>query len=252
MTVAEANALLYLPGHPRRELERALRIPAFSPGWRSSFQALLDAESSGRPLTGNAGLSPTPAAAPGFRTLRVAQVTRESASVTSFVLESAEAPPLPVALPGQFVVVRMRPTPDGPPMLRSYSLSGPPGAARYRISVKLEPHGAGSGYLHGRVRAGDLLDVSGPRGTLHARAGARARSSCSAPASERRRCSRCCMRSRAPDPCPRCGGCTGRATAPSTRSRASRASCSIGCRGVGASSCTAGRPRRTAGAKTST
>src|SRR5580700_1402167 len=47
MTVAEANALLYLPGHPRQKLERALRIPAFSPGWRSSFQALLEAGSSG-------------------------------------------------------------------------------------------------------------------------------------------------------------------------------------------------------------
>ena len=53
MTVAEANALLYLPGHPRRALERAMRIEAFSPGWRSSFQTLLDAGSGGRPVTGN-------------------------------------------------------------------------------------------------------------------------------------------------------------------------------------------------------
>jgi MOSC domain-containing protein YiiM len=33
MTVAEIDALRYLPGHPRRELARALRIPALSPGW---------------------------------------------------------------------------------------------------------------------------------------------------------------------------------------------------------------------------
>ena len=167
MTVAEANALLYLPGHPRRELERALRIPAFSPGWRSSFQALLDAGASGRPVTGNPALaSAGPAATPGFRAALVAQITRESDSVTSFVLESTDAAPLPAALPGQFVVLRMRPTPEGPPMLRSYSLSGPPGRTEYRISVKLEPHGAGSGYLHSRVRVGDLLDVSNPRGSF--------------------------------------------------------------------------------------
>jgi len=30
MTVAEINALLYMPGHPRSELEKALRIPALS------------------------------------------------------------------------------------------------------------------------------------------------------------------------------------------------------------------------------
>src|SRR5690349_8615781 len=35
MTVAEIDALLYLPGHPRRQLERALRIPALSPGWQA-------------------------------------------------------------------------------------------------------------------------------------------------------------------------------------------------------------------------
>ena len=44
MTVAEANALLYTPGHSRSQLERAVRIPALSAGWRSAFQALLDRE----------------------------------------------------------------------------------------------------------------------------------------------------------------------------------------------------------------
>ena len=42
MTVAEVDALLYLPGHPRQQLLRALRIPALSPGWQASFQALLE------------------------------------------------------------------------------------------------------------------------------------------------------------------------------------------------------------------
>ena len=41
MSVAEIDALLYMPGHPRDRLERALRIPALSAGWRASFEALL-------------------------------------------------------------------------------------------------------------------------------------------------------------------------------------------------------------------
>ena len=44
MTVSEINALLYMPGHPRGRLERALRIPALSAGWRTSFEALLEQE----------------------------------------------------------------------------------------------------------------------------------------------------------------------------------------------------------------
>ena len=62
MTVAEVDALLYLPGHPRQQLLRALRIPALSPGWQASFRALLE----GEPGSGNAGLDRgQPAARPG-------------------------------------------------------------------------------------------------------------------------------------------------------------------------------------------
>src|SRR6266705_6663836 len=44
MTVAETNALLYSPNHPRNRLERALRIGALSPGWRWSFEALVQSQ----------------------------------------------------------------------------------------------------------------------------------------------------------------------------------------------------------------
>src|SRR5215467_11023442 len=58
MTVFEINALLYMPEHPRSQLERALRIPALSAGWRASFQALIEQKQSGAETTGNAGLAP--------------------------------------------------------------------------------------------------------------------------------------------------------------------------------------------------
>src|SRR5215468_3694326 len=57
MSVAEINGLLYLPGHARSKLERALRIPALSGGWRTSLEALLDRERNPE-ATGNAGLTP--------------------------------------------------------------------------------------------------------------------------------------------------------------------------------------------------
>src|SRR5689334_20704961 len=41
LTVAEVDALLYLPGKSRERLERALRIPALSEGWKGSFRELL-------------------------------------------------------------------------------------------------------------------------------------------------------------------------------------------------------------------
>src|SRR5439155_19921074 len=56
MTVTEVNALLYSSHPPRDRLERALRIPALSPGWRWSFDALVRSQDAHPGATGNAGL----------------------------------------------------------------------------------------------------------------------------------------------------------------------------------------------------
>ena len=169
MTIAEVNALLYSAQHPREKLERALRIPALSPGWRWSFEALLRSEEAHPGAAGNAGLVPAVAArtaAAGFRQLRVARIDREGVDVRSLVLEPTDGKPLTTPLPGQFVVVRFRPRSDGPPLIRSYSLSGPLSEAQYRISVKVEPNGAAGTYLERNVRPGDVLEVSEPRGAF--------------------------------------------------------------------------------------
>src|SRR5262249_31598253 len=56
-----------------------------------------------------------------------------------------------------------------PPLVRSYSLSDLAGARGFRISVKRE--GAGSRFLHDRVKAGDVVDVAAPRGVFVLRPG---------------------------------------------------------------------------------
>ena len=164
MTVAEIDALLYLPGHPRQQLLRALRIPALSPGWQASFQALVDAGADG----GNAGLAATspPPAWSGFRRLTVAGIERESESVISIRFEDPEGAPLPAARPGQYLTVRVQPDGAQRSLLRNYSLSGPPAAGSYRITVKRERDGAASGYLHTRLGIGEQLDIAAPRGTF--------------------------------------------------------------------------------------
>src|SRR5690348_9521633 len=171
MTVAEINALLYSPNHPRDQLERALRIEALSPGWRWSFEALLKSQASG-----NAGLAPAAAAhpaAPGFRPLAVTAIEQESADVLSLTMQSTDGQPLPTALPGQYVVLRLQTTAAGAPLFRSYSLSGPLSTERYRISVKIEPNGAAGTWLRDHVRVGDTLDVSSPRGSFILQSGER-------------------------------------------------------------------------------
>jgi ferredoxin-NADP reductase/MOSC domain-containing protein YiiM/ferredoxin len=164
MTVADVDGLLYLPGHTRQSLLRALRVPALSPSWQDSFRALLNEE----PGSGNAGLaaeSPPPAW-PGFRALTVTGITHESAAAISICLEDPTGAPLPAARPGQYLTLRVQPAKQRRALLRNYSLSGPPGADYYRVTVKRERPGAVSGYLNTRLKVGDRIEVAAPRGTF--------------------------------------------------------------------------------------
>jgi len=167
MTVAEIDALLYSAEHPLDALRRAVRIPALSWDWQGSMQALLSAAEAGG-TTGNAGIglgASAPLAWRGFRPVVVVASREESADVRSFEFAAEDSSPLPPALPGQHIMVRMRPSPDAPAVTRNYSLCGPPGAATYRIGVKND-HGLASCFLHQSVRTGSRLEVSAPRGSF--------------------------------------------------------------------------------------
>ena len=167
MSVASINALLYLDRRPDPQLlQRALQIPALSPGWQVSFHALLEQQRDDAPGGGNAGLVAlgAPPAWPGFRPMRVVAKRSETATVLSMELEVDDGAPLPHALPGQFVTLKLEPGDGAAPLVRSYSLSGPPDRPRYRIAVKVEPHGVAGGYLRTAVEVGDRIKVAAPRG----------------------------------------------------------------------------------------
>jgi ferredoxin-NADP reductase/MOSC domain-containing protein YiiM/ferredoxin len=170
LTVAGADALLYLPGRDTTRLRDALDIPALSPGWQGSFRELLAAAEDGGEAGGQAagvsGAATAVSAAPawpGFRPLQVTRLDRESDDVTSVYLAAGDGTPLPPARAGQYLTLRLAGA-GQPAPVRSYSLSSAPGTAAYRISVKREPHGAASTYLNTRLRPDALVEVAAPRG----------------------------------------------------------------------------------------
>jgi ferredoxin-NADP reductase len=157
--VAEIDGLLHLPNRSRRDLQRALRIPALSDGSKGSFRELLERAEQKE--------SPAPVAWEGFRPLQVASIKRESGTIVSFRLTPTDGNTIAPPDAGQYVTLRLRPHgPDKPPVVRSYSLSSIAGEDGYWISVKLEPHGVGSEFLHTRVREGDAIDAAAPRGSF--------------------------------------------------------------------------------------
>lgn len=173
VTVAEIDALLYLPGHPRDALERALRVPALSPGWKTSLASLAAQSEDSASATGNTGLTaaaggPRPAWK-GFRPMEVAAVHDESRTVRSISFVDPDGAPLPAWLPGQSITLRLNVNAgaDGAsPLIRNYSLSNLPGESQLRISVKREDQGLASRFIHAQLHPGDRVDVAAPRGTF--------------------------------------------------------------------------------------
>jgi ferredoxin-NADP reductase/MOSC domain-containing protein YiiM len=162
LSVADVDALLYLPDRDIEQLRKVVDIPALSPGWVQSFHDLLAQHEAGSIATAPAvGVEP---GWTGFRRLRVSAVHPESPYVTSIRFAADDHAALPRPRPGQYLTVRI---PGDPAPIRSYSLSGDPTASDYRISVKREEHGQVSRWLHDHVKPGLLLDVAAPRGDFY-------------------------------------------------------------------------------------
>lgn len=159
LTVADVDGLLYLPNRSTAKLKRAVKVPALSEGWRESFRSLL--EQNNKPAV------PGPAWT-GFRPLAVNALTPESTNVLSVHLTAPEgSAPLTAPLPGQYLTIKLPVNgPDQPSVIRSYSLSASEITDGYRISVKHEPQGVGSGYIHERLAVGDSIQVAAPRGAF--------------------------------------------------------------------------------------
>ncbi|MEE4545123.1 MOSC and FAD-binding oxidoreductase domain-containing protein [Streptomyces sp. V4-01] len=159
LSVADTDALLYLPDPDPDRLRTALAVPALSPGWRQSFREMTER----KPPEAAAEAGAADTGWPGFKALRVTRMVPETPGVCSVHLAPADGTALPVARAGQYLSVRITDGP-APPPVRSYSLSSAPGADGYRISVKREPHGRVSGYVHTALKPGAVIDIAGPRG----------------------------------------------------------------------------------------
>ncbi|MFZ0708648.1 MAG: NO-inducible flavohemoprotein [Terrimicrobiaceae bacterium] len=99
----------------------------------------------------------------GFKAFRVVGATKESEIITSFYLLPADGGGLPKFKPGQYITVRV-PDERGQTTMRNYSLSDAPGEDHFRISVKREPKGFVSAYLHEKAEKGTEIEVGPPCG----------------------------------------------------------------------------------------
>jgi len=98
--------------------------------------------------------------------LRVARIYQETPDVKTFRLVACHGGGIPFSyLPGQFLTITMPVEEGKKPIRRSYTISSSPTQGYYcEVTVKREDQGAGSRYLHDKVKKGDTLEVQAPSG----------------------------------------------------------------------------------------
>lgn len=99
----------------------------------------------------------------GWRNFVVDEVIRESNVIQSFILRPVDCGAVIRHKPGQYLTFWLE-IPGHPPVKRNYSISNAPNGTHYRISVKREPQGLASAWLHDGVQAGAVLKVAPPAG----------------------------------------------------------------------------------------
>lgn len=99
----------------------------------------------------------------GWRDFRIDEVRRESEIINSFVLRPVDGKPVLKHRPGQYLTFWLE-IPGHAPIKRNYSISDAPNGQTYRISVKREPGGLASGWLHDEAAVGTVLKVAAPAG----------------------------------------------------------------------------------------
>ncbi|OJW71345.1 MAG: nitric oxide dioxygenase [Sphingomonadales bacterium 63-6] len=99
----------------------------------------------------------------GWREFEVVEVVPESAVITSFTLRPADGGPVMQHRPGRYLTFWFD-IPGHAPVKRNYSISSAPNGESYRISVKREPQGLASGWLHDTAGVGTRLRVAAPAG----------------------------------------------------------------------------------------
>ncbi|UYM14643.1 MOSC domain-containing protein [Endozoicomonas euniceicola] len=101
----------------------------------------------------------------GWRKLTVESVREETKHIKSFFLKASEEHPLAPYRAGQFLTVRLPVNKEERPITRVWSLSDyQEKPDRYRLSIKKEPFGVGSGYMHECIKPGSELEIQAPQG----------------------------------------------------------------------------------------
>ncbi len=98
------------------------------------------------------------------RRLAITRKVVEAEGVASFYLAPVDDQPLAPFEAGQHLPIELNVPGKAAKVRRTYSLSGAPTGETYRLTVKREPEGVASRFLHDGVDVGDVIETRRPSG----------------------------------------------------------------------------------------
>lgn len=138
--------------------------PEIMDAWAKGYQFLADVliNREAQLYTANAD---APGGWTGWRAFTIRNRVAESETVMSFDLEPTDGKPVLPHKPGQYLSFNIT-VPEQGSQRRNYSISSAPSQKGYRISVRRQPEGLVSNWLHDSAVVGTELLVSAPAGSF--------------------------------------------------------------------------------------
>ncbi len=108
-----------------------------------------------------------------WQPLKVVNIEQESSLIKSFYFKHAQGKALLPFEAGQYLTIKVSSTElsatlePAEKIIRTYTVSSAPHEDYYRISVKKEPKGQMSNYLHEQLKVGDIIDIKAPSGDFY-------------------------------------------------------------------------------------
>lgn len=156
LTIAEIPRLIHDPNAAEGRLRFALQMPALSDYPAGFLRSRLNQ------VTDEAWAKLGRWS--GWRTFEIERIEDEAAEIRSFYLRPADGEPVAAHRPGQFLTVRLDEM-DDLPAIRSWSISDyDTKRVGYRLSIKREPRGVASHWMHDNARIGTRLSARAPAG----------------------------------------------------------------------------------------
>jgi len=102
-----------------------------------------------------------------WQPMELVRVEQESSVISSFYFKHKKNKALLPFEAGQYLTIKANTGQSEKSIIRTYTVSSAPNEDYYRVSIKREPKGTASRFMHDKLRVGDVIDAKYPSGNFY-------------------------------------------------------------------------------------